>query len=421
MKENEIKSTQVENINEGFEEYLKDQNVKAYYSFDRFEFMAPGEEGLGLGENNILVVEREIEGKDGKKITVFDFYKDGINIANTNENGEIIFTDEYKKILKSINKDYYAKINIEKRKPKTISKDDLEKKLQEEEQARNNEDHDKDDTKDKKKEDNSKEKSKQEEPKVDEKDKNNKEALKKALGDKYTYVSEINDKEVSEEFSRKEGIVGNPYMAYNSETKEFVVIGTNQNGKIIESNMLRTKSITNVDKYDKQGNMKETTINGLMFIRSQDKDAFSIEINNYGEMEINKVINARTDHPQVLPVDTKQTVPTSKEIDEMKQKSNIMNDIEHKLESLEADGLLTHDEVTRYEEKMSKDMKDPEENLAELEAIENAKRDALEKEQDDIDKDIEDLTKENDSYEYDDDDGMPPMADPYNPNKLSRW
>ena len=215
MKENEVKSTQVENINEGFQEYLKSQDIKAYYSFDRFEFMAPSEEGLGLGESNILVVEREIEGKDGKKITVFDFYKDGVNIANTNEYGEIIFTEEYKKILKSINKDYYSKINVDKRKPKTISKEDLEKKLQEEEQSR--EENPEQDNKEKQNQKDSKDKKEQEAPQVDEKDKNNKDAIKKALGDKYTSISEINDKEVSQEFSRKEGFIGNPYMAYNSE------------------------------------------------------------------------------------------------------------------------------------------------------------------------------------------------------------
>ena len=191
-------------------------------------------------------------------------------------------------------------------------------------------------------------------------------------------------------------------------------IGTNQNGKIIESQMLKTKAITNVDKYDKNGNMRETTINGLMFIRSQDKDAYSIEVNKFGEMEINKVINARTEHPQVLPVDTKQTVPASKEIDEMKQQSHIMNEIEYKLETLEAEGLMTHDEVTEYENKMSQDDKDPEENLAELDAIEEAKKEELEKEEQDLETDIDNLID-------DDDDGLPPMADPYNPNNRSRW
>lgn len=94
---NNINSTVQENINEGFTEYLKEQNIKAFYEFDKFEFMAPDKDGLGLGETNVIIVEKEIEGKNGKKISIFEFYKDGQLIANTNGRGELILSDEYKK------------------------------------------------------------------------------------------------------------------------------------------------------------------------------------------------------------------------------------------------------------------------------------------------------------------------------------
>ena len=90
-----------QNINKGFTEYLKEQNIKAFYEFDKFEFMAPDEDGLGLGETNIIVVEKEIKGKDGEKISIFEFYKDGQRIANTNEKGELNLSEEYKESLKS--------------------------------------------------------------------------------------------------------------------------------------------------------------------------------------------------------------------------------------------------------------------------------------------------------------------------------
>ena len=60
---NNINSTVQENINEGFTEYLKEQIIKAFYEFDKFEFMAPDKD--------------------------------------TNGRGELILSDEYKKILKS--------------------------------------------------------------------------------------------------------------------------------------------------------------------------------------------------------------------------------------------------------------------------------------------------------------------------------
>ncbi|MBO5005704.1 MAG: hypothetical protein J6D03_10925 [Clostridia bacterium] len=104
MESNDMKnknSAVVQNINEGFSEYLKEQNIKAYYEFDKFEFMAPDKDGLGLGETNVLVVEKEVEGKNGKKIPIFEFYKNGELIANTDKSGELVFSEEYKKSLKS--------------------------------------------------------------------------------------------------------------------------------------------------------------------------------------------------------------------------------------------------------------------------------------------------------------------------------
>ena len=81
--------------------YYDIQNVKAFYEFDTFEFMQPDENGLGLSENNIVVAEKEMLDKDGKTITVFEFFKDGQSIAITNEKGEIIFSDQYKELLKT--------------------------------------------------------------------------------------------------------------------------------------------------------------------------------------------------------------------------------------------------------------------------------------------------------------------------------
>lgn len=104
MKNNDMKSrnsTGIQDINEGFSEYLKEQNIKAFYQFDKFEFIAPSKDGLGLGETDIMIVEKEVEGKNGKKISIFEFYKDGQLIANTNKSGELVLSEAYKNFLKS--------------------------------------------------------------------------------------------------------------------------------------------------------------------------------------------------------------------------------------------------------------------------------------------------------------------------------
>lgn len=104
MKENNINnknSTGVQDINEGFNEYLKENNIIDFYKFDNFEFMAPDKGGLGLGETNVIVVEKEIKSENGKNISIFEFYKDGELIASTNEKGELNLSREYKESLKS--------------------------------------------------------------------------------------------------------------------------------------------------------------------------------------------------------------------------------------------------------------------------------------------------------------------------------
>ncbi|MCI8486043.1 MAG: hypothetical protein HFJ20_02915 [Clostridia bacterium] len=100
-KINDKDSTKVQNVNEGFSEYLKEQNIKAFYEFDKFEFLAPTKDGLGLGEINVIVVEKEIKEENGRKVSIFEFYKDGQFIANTDKSGKLIFSDDYKKLLKS--------------------------------------------------------------------------------------------------------------------------------------------------------------------------------------------------------------------------------------------------------------------------------------------------------------------------------
>lgn len=80
-----------ENTNGEKNKYLDRQNVKAFYEFDTFEFMQPDENGLGLSENNIVVAEKEMLDKDGKTITVFEFFKDGQAIAITNEKERLYF------------------------------------------------------------------------------------------------------------------------------------------------------------------------------------------------------------------------------------------------------------------------------------------------------------------------------------------
>ena len=81
-------------------EYITNKETgKIELHFDKTDYMALDESAKKEIKSNLKL--KEIKGKDGKKISIFEFYKDGQRIANTNEKGELNLSEEYKESLKS--------------------------------------------------------------------------------------------------------------------------------------------------------------------------------------------------------------------------------------------------------------------------------------------------------------------------------
>lgn len=197
-----------------------------------------------------------------------------------------------------------------------------------------------------------------------------KEAIEEKFGDKYVVAAKILDEEMADKLIGTEGFVGYPLMAFNKETKEFVVIGTMQNGELKEAEMMRTKSILNVNKYNRDGSIvRETVITGFAYLPPENKDALSMELNEYGEIEINKIVDARGKNPQAMPIDTNQTMPTTKEIEEMKENSEGMEEIMEIIEEMVDYNIIDSVEKTELLENISNDGKSVEENKEELENV----------------------------------------------------
>lgn len=169
-------------------------------------------------------------------------------------------------------------------------------------------------------------------------------------------------------------------MAYDKETKEFVLIGTTQNGNLKEAKMHTSSTLTNVNKYNHDGSIvKETTIAGMSYLPPDGKDAISMELNQYGEIEINKVLNARPPlnsniKPQVIPIDTDKTMPTTNEIEEMKENSEGMEEIMQIIEEMKTENIIDDVEKTEILEKISNNGKSVEEDKEYLEKIAKNKR-----------------------------------------------
>lgn len=185
-----------------------------------------------------------------------------------------------------------------------------------------------------------------------------KEEIKKELGDDYIVAAEINDEEISKKFSATEGFIGNPLMAYNKKTNKFVIIGNNGDGKLKEATLLTVsaQSSKNIDKYNYDGSIvqeKGLVSKDIMLLPPENNDGIDLRINEYGEMEINKIVNLRGDNPQSFPIDTKQRIPSSSEISDMKANGEILEEITDIIDELEAKEIIDKDEKNELMEKIA--------------------------------------------------------------------
>lgn len=328
MKENNVNnknSTGVQDINEGFSEYLKEQNVKAFYEFDQFVFMNLDKDGLGLGEENVLAVEKEIEGKNGKKIPIFEFYKNGQLIATTNEKGILSFTDEYKEALSNCSEGYYKALNLDKRKPTVITKEDLEKRLEQEEHKKTEDEKDKED-----------------EPKKEDKEAVKPEEIEDELGlteGDIESCTQIVDKRFYDKVPEARSFSGYASLAYSKSRNEFIIIGKD-NGKIVEAETImpgKGTMKTSVD-LDSDGNPVTTqSISAILQLKGNNEYDFAVNLNPTGILEFQELrwdnINQKY---MSSDLETRGNIrqKTTKEVDDM-MKNTTNDDITTEIDKFE--------------------------------------------------------------------------------------
>lgn len=329
MKESNVNnknSAEVQNINEGFSEYLKEQNVKTFYQFDEFVFMNLDRDGLGLGETDVIIVEKEIEGKSGKKISIFEFYKDGQLIATTDEKGVLSFTNEYKKTLAKCSEGYYKALNLSKRKPTVITKEDLERRLEQEEDKKPKDEENKDN----------------EEKKEEDKDAVDPKEIESELGLEEGDIescTEIVDKRFYDKVPEARGFDGYARLAYSKSRNEFIIIGKD-NGKIVEAETImpgKGTMKTSVD-LDSDGNPVTTqSISAILQLKGNNEYDFAVNLNPTGILEFQELrwddINQKY---MSSDLETRGDIrqKTTKEVDDM-MKNTTNNDITTEIDKYE--------------------------------------------------------------------------------------
>lgn len=232
-----------------------------------------------------------------------------------------------------------------------------------------------------------------------------KEDIKKELGDDYIVAAEINDKEISDKFNATEGFIGNPLIGYNKKTNQFVIIGNNGNGKLKEAKLLTVSAqgFNNVDTYNYDGSEVQErglTAQNIMLLPPENNDGIDLRMNEYGQIEMNKIVNLRGDNPQSFPIDTKQRVPSSQEISDMKANGEKMDEITKIIDELIAKDVIDKDEKNELMEKIATNGKSMEEDKKMLEDMKKDKEEQEEKEEKEIEDEVE-TAKENDEEELD--------------------
>ena len=215
-----------------------------------------------------------------------------------------------------------------------------------------------------------------------------KEEIQKQLGDKYVVAEVIVDEEISRALIGSEGFTGNPMIAFNKEEKKFEIVG-NKGGKLEKAKLPTMPASTGkVKRYNHDGtiiNEEKGNVSDELLLINGGKDGIELGVSDYGEIILNKQLNVNDINQESrvsVPIDTKQKVPTTKEIEEMKVQSNETNEVSKKLDEMERDKLISREERRTLEKKFATDGKTPEENLEDAKKIEQEKLKQEEKNKD---------------------------------------
>ena len=286
-----------DSLREKLEEDIKDKKKKneqigkiVYY--EDFELINEAKGKLGLMENEVFIVTRNIFGENDSKISVYEIYDENQNLlAITDKDGKITYTERYKEKLKNNFGKFYGEAGIDERdfylvregefsvsdKPyKDLNREEKEK-LQEKAE-------------------------KQKDKKVDEKEMDNPETARKDLqysDDDILYSVEIKDKRFYDQVPSAKEYDGNAMLIYSKKEGKFIiggmVNGHFEKSKYIEPSMSTMR--TSIDLNDDGEKVQTDNIHGIMQIKNNPNYAYSIDIEATGYIEFQELRIDRSKNP----------------------------------------------------------------------------------------------------------------------------
>lgn len=367
---------------------LENENNESEARKEKFEEIRLEVEPILKTLDNDYSIEK---GEDGTE-TIIVYGKNNEIVASINDKETKFFNAEFEQQFMELEE----KAKAIQDKVKAVKDEEKNEKAKKEGNKQQEDTKDKEENKEEKKD----------EKELENKNATSKEDIKKELGEDYIVATEINDEEISKKFSAIEGFIGNPLIAYNKKENQFVIVGNNGNGKLKEAQLLTIPAQVgkSVDKYNYDGSVVEErglVGQNIMMLPPENNDGIDLKVNEYGEIEINKIVNLRGDHPQSFPIDTKPQIPSSQEISDMKANGEKLEEIMEIMDELEAKEIINKDERNALQEQIATNGKLIDEDKAMLNDLKEEKEKEQEEKREEIEEEVEEITRDLDDDEYD--------------------
>ncbi len=275
----------------------------------------------GLADQNIYAVRVVNE----KEKNLYKLYNNSIEIAEIDENGKIIFSNEYIEWLEQIDK-RFSEIAKNANEKEAL---DLNNELTEEDKE-----YKEDEIKELESEENKEitEQQKEQEKEEPENKEQEMQQLAEATGNKVENIKSyskikptqyLTDKDTFEEIANVKGQYSDIYIVNANEdmgkNHKFAFIGRNQDGELEYIEGLETKGTTTTDRQiysiNRDGSKVEEKQVTEMFTTSDPNKMFSAKIGNYGIIEVDYLRKSPTENKFVgSQVETQTERPTTAEV-----------------------------------------------------------------------------------------------------------
>lgn len=361
-----------------------EDDIKEIKHIEKMQLLESDNKYCGLNENDVFLTKKEKEVEE-KKIIIYNIYsKEGKLIGQSDENGNIELTEEYKSKLQENYKEFYDKLGIDKRKVKIseiekyVEKNDLEDKNKESSKSEKNGEDEKQEKLNE--DDKTKEEGLNEEEKIKENEKVEKMEENLGLNPKdIKSSSEIKDIEFYKIVPEAKEYKGNVSIVYIGSTKEFKIVGVDRKtGQYKQLETVEASRATEVGETKRSidigrdgSEVEAKSLKAILNIKGDKEYSFAAKLEGINPIEL-KELRRDLHSGEYISADleTSNQYPINEKVAEMMNKNkniNVRDEVEkynrEEAEGREVTTIENIEDEKEYEEDEEEKQKTPWDHL----------------------------------------------------------